>query len=373
MRASLLLCTFLSSAALFAAERLIHSDFEKDEAGWIVYGADSAHIRVTHTDVKTGTGALELDYEASSTKPAALVLPILQSLEKMQSVRFWMMADSAEAAAISLNEKTGGRYVALTWLQPHVWQRVELTPEDFILSTNPGDPADPDGKLDLDQIGSIAVLDVSQILNATFDQHGANIAVVTHKGPHKLFIDDFEVSPERPSWFHQRGKFGIDSFNHPQVDWFSLGGPELSVDTSGKVIAGNAMMASYQQTEEAFVLLAHEIPPSDFTGATHLAFDIASDTDTNILLVLEQRSQGNARFHAEIEVKGGGQSAHREIALSAFALDKQGLSDAAAQLDLTQLKSIALLDIAAAYTEQDASNTIRIGNMEFVKRAARPK
>jgi hypothetical protein len=117
----------LFAASAWAAQPIIHDDFEQNESGWIAYGSDSARVHITHdpAQVKNGKGALEFDYESSSTKPAVAILPITEStqMQKMHSVGLWMMAESATAAAISLSEKQGGRYVAIFWLAPHSWQR----------------------------------------------------------------------------------------------------------------------------------------------------------------------------------------------------------------------------------------------------------
>lgn len=366
---------FVFAPAALVAQSMIHHDFERDESGWTAYGADSAHVRITHdaAQVKNGKGALELDFEASATKPAAAVLPVRQSLQPMQSIRLWMMAESPTAAAITLSEKEGGRYVAAFWLEPHVWQRVEVMPEDFALGQSPNDPKDPDGKLDLDQVEGIGVIDISQVLNATTDEHAARLAVVTHTGPRKLFIDDFEVSAERPAWYHARPAYQIDNFDHPQLDWFTLGGPEMKLDDSRKVIAGNALTASYQQMEDAFVLMLHPLPQSTFAGATHLRFDIASDIDAHLMLLLEPQAPATTRYHAGIEVKGGGKAEHREVALAAFQSDNSASASPAAELDPTKLRVLGLLDISGAYTGETAANTIRIGNIAMTKNAPTAK
>jgi hypothetical protein len=248
---------------------------------------------------------------------------------------------------------------------------VELTPEDFVLAQNANDPKDPDGKLDLDQVEAIGVIDVSQILSGALGKNAANIAVVTHDGPRKLFIDDFDVSSDRPAWFHPRAPYQIDSFEHPQLEWFTLGGPDLKLDTSQKVIKGDALESSYVQMADAFVLVVRQLPAVDFTGATHLAFDAASDNDAHLLFVLEQQGPAGARFHADVEIKGDGKAQHRAGALSAFQPDENATD--LGKLDLSKLKSIAFLDITAAYTGESGENTIRLGNVEMVKTSALPK
>ncbi len=361
------LCASFVGVSAFAAPPLIHQDFEASESGWTAFGPETAHVHVTHdaTTVKNGKGALELDYVASASTPAAAALPVKQSLQSMQSLGLWLRAESATAAAITLSEKQGGRYISVFWLQPQIWQRVELSPDDFYLAQNANDPKDPDGKLDLDQIEAISIIDLSQILNSSIGQKNDHIAAVTHTGPQKLYLDDFEVSADRPAWYHARTTYHIDSFDHPQLNWFTFGGPDLTLDTSRTVIPGNAMKASYHQMESTFVLMAHTLPRQDFSGATHLAFDIASESDAHIMFVLENQTPPNARYHVDVEVKGGGKADHREVALSAFVPDEAAQADG--KLNLSELKTIMFLDITGAYTEQEAPNTVWIGNINMAK------
>ena len=75
-----------------------------------------------------------IEYEASATEPGVALLPVAQALTGMKSVSLWAMADSPTAATVVLNEKAGGRYAAMVWLEPMEWQRIELTPEDFVLA-----------------------------------------------------------------------------------------------------------------------------------------------------------------------------------------------------------------------------------------------
>ena len=367
----------LFAAAACAQSPFFHQDFEAKTAGWTAFGAKSAKVQITHepASVKNGKGALEFDYEASNSEPAVAILPLTQPLPGLQSLRLWVKGTSPMAAAVSLTEKEGGRYLAIFWLDGDTWQRVELTPEDFILSTNQNDPKDPDGKLDLDQVEAIGIVDISQIINPIMAAH-APLMVAEHAGPQKLFIDDFEVSAERPAWFHPRAPFEIETFSHPQLDWFTLGGADLKLDTSRKVMAVDALEASYQQIPDRFPILLHPMPQMDLAGATHLAFDIASDNQINLIVALIEQAPGKTEgphYNANIEVPGGGKTAHREVALSAFDFDSNGPADPAGKLDLARLKTIGILDVTSAYTQQTGANTIRIGNIKAMKTQALPQ
>jgi hypothetical protein len=364
----------LLTAAAWAGPPLIHQDFAQDASGWMSFGPSPATIKAIHDPltVRNGKGALSVEYEGSAAKPAILALPVPHGLAGMKSLRAGLMVDSPTAAAIFLSEKEGGRYSAVVWLEPHVWEQVELTPDDFILGTSPADPKDPDGKLDLDQINAVGILDLSQVFPGMFGDTNAPLAIDLHSGKHKLLMDDFEIGTDSPSWYKPRTALEIDRFVHPSLLWFTLGGADLKLDTDGKVIPGNSLEATYQQSAERFVVIPHELPPMDLSKATHLAFDIASEKPSTIIFAFEEVAPGKERgprYSANVEVDGGGKPAHREVALSSFALDQNGAPDPGGKLDRTKLKSISLVDITAAITGQEAVNTIHLANLQAITKS----
>ncbi len=354
-----------------AAEPMLQQDFEQSPSGWTPFGPESAHISITHDPalVKVGKGALAFEYEASAESPAAALLPLTKSIGGARSIQFWLMAESATAAAVVLNERHGGRYIAIVWLEPRTWQRVELTPEDFILGQSATDPKDPDGKLDLDQVQAVAILDISQIFNPALAEGKAPLAIVPHSGPQKLWLDSFEISADVPAWYHSRAPYSIDDFAHPQADWMTFGGADLK-------ISGHMLEASYEQLEDRFAMMVHALPPMDLTGAGYLAFEIASDKPAHLIISLQEQSPGKnegPRYNAEMELPGDGKFTRRQLAFSSFELSDDSPDDPDGKLDLNQLRSIGILDVYGAYTQSTGVNTIRIRNIEAVKSPAPAK
>jgi hypothetical protein len=327
--------------------------------------------------VKSAKEPMVMEYDGSSRNPVITVLPVPDSLRGMKSVRFRFKAKSATAIGITLNETDGGRYTAVCWLPPDVWQRVELVPEDFILGQMANDPKDPDGKLDLDQVRGIAIVDVSQLLGAAMAATSAPVVVAERGERQKLMMDGFEVSTETPGWYKPREAYTIEKFAHPQLNWFTFGGADLALDTSRKVIAGNALQANYEQGESRFVTIVHALAPMTLNGATHLTFDVASDKDAELIFSLQEASQGKGdgpRYHVQVHVPGGGKAAHRQVAFSAFEIAEDSAPDPTGKLDLDKLRSIGIVDITGAISQQaGVVNTLRIGNVAAVKTTALPQ
>src|ERR1051325_9670415 len=84
-------------------------------------------------------------------------------LSKAKSFKFWIRTDHATPVGFTLQEKDGGRYNALFSTPKGVWQQVELSVADFQADTNKDAPKDPDGKLDMDQVEGVGIIDVAQI------------------------------------------------------------------------------------------------------------------------------------------------------------------------------------------------------------------
>ena len=107
----------------------------------------------------------------------------------------------------------------------------------------------------------------------------------------------------------------------------------------------------------------------DLTGATHIAFDIASEKPAHLVLSLEEKSDlpEGPRYNIDVEVPGGDKVVRRELALASFDPDETGPKDPNHRLDLDKLKTLSLANVTGAYTGEDSINTIRIGKIEAVK------
>ncbi|MBZ5622370.1 MAG: hypothetical protein LAQ69_27105 [Acidobacteriia bacterium] len=120
-----------------------------------------------------------------------------------------------------------------------------------------------------------------------------------------------------------------------------------------------ALAAAAQQSSE---LLLHQkfendagrLANCDLSKAAGLAFDIASEHESTLVVSLESK-QGK-RYTVTIYPPGGREVFHVKLKLADF----QGPG----RLDPAELKSLAISDITAASGGAPASNTIWIGKVE---------
>jgi hypothetical protein len=347
----LLLLLFLSGSAL------LRQTFDEDSAGWIA-GGKGGTLRITHdaADVKSGSGALAFDYNIGAG--VAIAARPLRGVDMahVDAIRFWMKTDVPTPLAVTMGEKSpGGRYAAVCWSTGNTWQRVELTPSDFHLSDGPNDPPDPDGKLDMDAIENIGIVDLNSMIGVRVEPN-APYAAESHAGPHTFFLDDFELWTGTASG--QKAPSILDDFSTPQLQWFTRGGAELVPEHHG-------MRVNYEQKAEQGILLNRLLGKSDLRGKEWLAFDISSDKPADLAMSFEVHAPGKAqgpRYNANVEVEGGGKVNHREVLLSVFGENQPDLPP----IKLDDLKSLTIVDITGQTLGQTGKNSLWIGNIRAV-------
>src|SRR5271166_1817322 len=261
----------------------------QDAAGWIAMGQGGS--------VRSVNGALTITYELCSKHFAAAVLPVDGKLAGMQRVKFRVKPDHDTAVGVLLSEKKpgGGNYTAWFWALANGWQQVELTPADFALSDGPNDPADPDGKLDLDQVEGIAIFDFAHFLGSLPENSAFPVAIDRPTGAHTLLLQNFEVltgaSPPRRA-------NDIDAFDRGFLEWITLGGMDLKLSPAANPLGMSALQATYEETQGEFAVLLRRLSNLNLSGAKRLAFDIASERDVTLVISLELKK--GARYDLTI-------------------------------------------------------------------------
>jgi len=334
----------LAATAQQSSDVLLRQTFETDTAGWVAMGVGAAVQATNH--------ALSLTYEPRPKQIAAAVLPASPAFDRFQRLRFRARTDYDTAVGVILSEKEpGGRYMASFWSPANTWQEIELTPADFIVNDGPGDPVDADGKLDTDSLQGIGIFDLGEFFGALPDNPEFPVVINRPSGMHSILLEDFRVlsSPR------QRPSAGvIDVFDRDFLRWLTLGGMDLRLSDSGNPLRMRALQARYQQVEGQFEVLLRPLSNIDLSKATRLAFDIASEHESTLVVSLELK-QG-ARYNLTIYPPGGRELFHVNLKLADF--------EGPGTLDPAKLKSLGITDITAASGGAPATNTIWIGKVE---------
>jgi hypothetical protein len=342
-------CVFLIAAtAAFAqsdSDVLLRHTFAGGASGWLAMGQGGS--------VRANEGALEFSYEVKPKQFAMAVLPAPAETARLHRLRFRVKTDHDTALAVLLSEKKpgGGNYIATFSCTAGAWQPVELTPADFSASDGPNDPLDADGKLDLDQVDGIGVIDLAVFFASQLQDPQVPIAIDRPTGTHKLLLSQFEMlsggaAPARPA-------LAIDSFDRGYLEWVTLGGIKLKLADADNPLKAGALEANYQQMPGPIGVMVHRLSHLDLSQASGIAFDIASKSDATVVISLELKD--GSRFHQTIYPPPAQEVFHVNLKFSDF--------EGTGKLDPSKLKSLTMTDVSGA-EGNTGSNTLWLARLE---------
>ena len=358
------------------ADTLLLDTFEAGANGWSALGPH-ASVGTTNESgkVKNGKNALAFNYRIDTAAPApgeppidALVRPVKDGqLTGARSLSFWIRSDASAPLALALTEHNGGRYSASLWVAKNQWQHIVLAPEDFTLGDGKDDPKDPDGKLDMDQVENIALINLHAFVALSLKDMPANASLFPlQNGPRALWLDDFAVSratamfdapaPALPP--DEKSGLWVDALRRDTPAWMPLGTVEMKIDANAPA-SGRALRLDYTQQLGKITAALRDIHATDLTPYDHLEFDIASAHAGKILLVLEEKT--GARYQTVMDVPGNNTSSRKAIYFANLAIADDGPKDANGKLDLDQIKNLSFVDVTAFFNMTTQPNTLWIG------------
>lgn len=364
----MLKCVFLLATAAVASglaqdppDVILRQTFQQDAEGWAPLGPNA---KVRAAEGGRAGGTLFLSYELAPKQPSATVLRAPAGFAGMRRIRFRARTDHDTAMALLLSEQKpgGGNYMAWFWSPANTWQTIEFAPSDFTLSDAPNDPKDIDGKLDLDQVEGLGLLDLAQF----FAEMPANgvlpLTVERPSGPRTVEIENFEVLRSPADARKAAGAVPLSTLSRNFLDWVTPGGMKLQLNSSGNPLAVPAIQATYEQREGQFALLLRRVGQTEAAGTKRLVFDVASEHEATLVISLETRKPGGGqgpRYTLPIYPPGGKEVFHVDLKFSDFQGD--------GPFDPALWRTIAIMDITAASGGGDGANTVWVGNIEAVK------
>ena len=353
-------------------EPLFRQNFEDGRPDpWMVFG-EKARLSLTQKteNVKEGTTALQFDYPIEKGQLSALIVPTPGGVPaRVKSFRFWVKTDYATPLALVLEEQGGGRYLYVFSAPKDTWQRVEVSPSEFVQAQDKDAPQDPNGKLDLDRVAAVALGDMSQLFIQS-DEFARILGVKA--GAHTLYLDDFVVSEELPPLPEDAapvtGNEDLDSFLHPQLAWVATGAVRLK-STRDQGVDGQGLQADYEQAQDKLAGLMKLLPKGRLAGMGQLTFSVAATNPTTLLVQLEEKSGG--KYNAIVDVPGNALATEAKLAPASFKVSDDSKDDND-QLDLDQVKQILFLDATGLLGLGEGSNTLWISRLRVVPAQAVP-
>lgn len=166
------------------------SDFESSLDGWVVLGQQGSVSRVTDKGLaRRGQGALAYRYEVAEGAVQVLLSPLQgASLAGAQFLVLSVKPSELSTVLLSLEEQGGGRWTAPAVVLPGTWNDLKIPLASFVLAQGADDPVDPNGRLDLERVRQISVLDAAAMLVAQSERTARMFSVPL--GSRRMLIDD---------------------------------------------------------------------------------------------------------------------------------------------------------------------------------------
>ncbi len=340
---------------------LVHSTFAQGEDGWVVSQAlgSGAKIAAIHNpaNLKVGPGSLSLTYAIGVGQMAGATLPITEgAVAKLGSIHFWIKTAYNMPVGVSLQEKGGGQYVGMFSVPKDKWQEVELGVQDFVPSDIAGTPPDPNGKLDLDHVESMTIIDVSQFLAQVPTFAGL---LGLQNGDRSLFLSDVQLTtkPVADTNSATDTEYLFDNFVRPEPAWTVLNATATVLEAAP--LFTRALRLDYNLTSEQAAAAAKKIKLGVLTGKKTLNLRLASAHPCQLLVQIEERNGG--KYNTILPLPGGPEPIDRTIDISAMTPDEQ-TKDPNGKLDLDQIQQLTLVDLTAV-TQAPGANVLWIGKV----------
>jgi len=336
-------------------------DFESGLLGWSAiklseatgFGLDSeAKLSVTNDkqQVKTGKGSLFYSYDVA---PGAIRLVAIQralDLKEMKSLHLWVKCSNATVVLVGVTEKGGANYQEFLYCPQGTWQEVAINLDELTLD----DPAkDSNKKLDLDQIESLQIADLSSFLVTLLPEL---------KGARVMWLDDVEFSskPVARSTGATKNAAGkpvhlVDNFETPAIRWAPLSfelaaqpkigafDSTLAIDPSAPPGGGKqSLKATYARQAMKVNVLLRGVEKVDLQQATALNLWLKTSRDGTFIVSVKEKDESDYRHI--IELKAGDGWKEFTYALSSFTLGDDS-QDENNKLDPDQIKEITISDI----------------------------
>ncbi|MCS7190142.1 MAG: hypothetical protein NZ843_00915 [Fimbriimonadales bacterium] len=305
-------------------------EFENEQHGWFVLPGAGGKVELTENpnDVKSGKRALRFTYTAAAGKLNAIIY--LQREDWAQAFRFWIKADRPALFALSLQEESGERWHAPFWVGGNAWQQVTIAHSDFILAE---DTKPVNGKLDMDDVQGLGLLDVSALFLATPE---AAILFGDQSGTRMMWLDDFEFLSSAPP--RRQDPNALDDFQRDYLVWMATANTTIRREAGG-------MRVEYNLPFPYIFGALRMLEPNALRDTKGVEVVIQVKTPTTLIMFVEE--QDGERWSATFEAGGESKPEPKRLLWSQFTItdDTKGKGDG--KLDPAKIKLLSLADWGA--------------------------
>lgn len=312
--------------------------FDPDPASWTVLGADA---QVTPTRDAGGRPAIEYRYRVGQGLLSLLVLPLSSdALVDTSGLSFSARADHLTSLTLSLEEQGGGRWTAAVTLSANRWQEVRLPFKDLVLAAGGDAPADANGRLDLDRVQRIAIVDTGAMLASGSSKMMQLFGMDT--GERRLLIAAFGIAASGMPAPGSR----LDGFDRANAPWSVFGATDARL-AAEPPLRLNGLVIDYRKARGRVMSAIRQLSPGTLDGAAGIEVAAASRLETTLVLKVEQADGG--RFEASFALPAG--STLRTVQMDSTAFKRSDDSSTqASRPQWASVTSLNLLDVGGLFS-----------------------
>jgi hypothetical protein len=352
-----------------AEKKIPLDDFEGETTEWTALKLGAAGVnpdpdaKVAITKdagaARSGKGALAYAFQVAPGTVSVLALQRPIDLTGMKSMRLWVKCSVTTAVIIGLGESSGASYQAAAHCTGGVWQEIAVNLDEL----TPDEPAkDPNGKLDLDQVGALTVFDIGGFL-ATF--------LPDLKGPRSLAVDDVSFSSKPVTASTGPAQVTrvvpihlVDNFETSVIRWIPISvdfsdGPKFSLFDAAVALdkdvpeggGKQSLKFSYPRKGQKIHAVMRTLEKVDLGKATAIDLALKSAHDAQVIVAIEEKD--GSRYNRTVELHAGDWK-KLSVALGEFTL-ADDTQDENGRLDASQIKQVSIVDASTLLGGSEAN------------------
>lgn len=332
----------LASLLLVSAAGHARPLFQPDPSSWTAMGNDARVTPARDGDGPAGgRGAVDFQYRVGQGQVSLLVLALAKGqLEGAGGLRFSARASRLTSLTLSLEEQGGGRWTAAVTLRPERWQDVVIPFKDLVLAAGGDAPTDGNGRLDLDRVQRIALIDTGAMLSSTSSKMMQLFGI--EGGERRLTLASFTVEASGMPAPDDR----LDGFDRASAPWSVLGAADTQLATDAP-LRQPGLVIDYRKTTGKVMSAIRQLSPGTLADGATLEFSAASRMKTTLVVKVEQRDGG--KFEASFGLPAGNALQTVRLKPSDFKRSDDSGSKAA-QPEWSKATNLMLLDVGVLFT-----------------------
>ena len=359
----------LTHAVAQEREVLFMEDFEGG-VGSSVTLDPAAELSVTNDPdlVFAGEGSLQLEYVQAPMYqdvpdwglPGSLALPLPEGLAGLGEVAFALRAQLSTPIVVTLAEGDDGpRYNCLLWCAADEWSEFSLALDDFVSDLD--GPVDPNGRLDLELVNGIALIDADSFVRAIAEQ--SPLFDAEPAAEQTLWLDEFVLRAGEPPAAMPEVPAPLAHYTPPMRGFLVIGGRDVTVASEEQDDGAYALRLGYTMPATTILGLMNAIQPDALADCSAIRLHARTNRQVTLIVALEEQREpgdlGKSRYESVVTLEPSEDLQTITLPLALFKLaDDQTDPDGALNADLVNMLSIA--DVTAIFTGGEVINTLRL-------------